>query len=161
MASHFFRYLDTNGDGSGTMNAIGDYSLTPTAFYYQPPITVKVHKAVIMIESLQGMWAERYGNIMGGLTNGYSFCQSNVDDVVQIEINNGIAVKSNAELGRTGFDVDVKTWGAGNEVLLATCNFNETGAPLELKANNKMSVTLNDDFSGLIQHFFMLQGILH
>lgn len=159
MASHFFRYLDTVGDGTGTMNAIGDYSVTPTGFFFQPPLAVNVHKAVIMIESAAGMWAERYGNIMGGLTNGYSFSRKDAADVMQLELNNGIAIKTNAEIGRTGFDVDVKTWGAGDEVLLATCDFKGAGGPIEINANDKLGIILNDDFSTLNQHFFMLQGI--
>lgn len=159
-ASHFFRYLDTDGDGTGTSNAIGDYSVTPTEFFFQYPLAVNVHKMVIMIESIAGMWAERYGNIMGGLTNGYSILYSDADNVLQTSLNDGIPITNNAEIGRTGFDVDVKTWGAGDEVLLASCDFRTSGAPIRLPANHKLGVVLNDDFSDLKQHFFMMQGIL-
>lgn len=30
------RYLDTNGDDTGDIHAIGDYSVTPGQFYYEP-----------------------------------------------------------------------------------------------------------------------------
>ncbi len=158
-ASHFFRYLDTVGDGTGITNAVGDYSVTPTPFFFQPPLAVYIHKAIIMIESIAGMWAERYGNIPNGLINGYSLIHRDTDDISQLELNNGIPIKTNAQIGRTGFNVDVKTWGAGDEVLLATCDFQTTGAPLTLKANHKLGIILNDDFTGLKQHFFMVQGI--
>lgn len=159
MASHFFRYLDTVGDGTGTMNANGDYSATAQDFFFQPAFGVYVFRMIIMIEDTNGMRAEEYGNLGVALNNGYTIMKKDSDDIVQLDINDSVSIKTNAEIGRSGFETDIKSWGAGDEVLLAGCKFADTGAPLELDRNDKLVVTLNDDFTGLIEHFFMVQGI--
>ena len=66
-----------------------------------------------VIEDTNGMRAEEYGNLGSALTNGYRMLRKNENDIVQLDLNNGIFVKTNAEIGRTGFETDIKTWGAG------------------------------------------------
>lgn len=159
MAKHIFRYLDTNGDGSGTKNANGDYSSVADEFYCQPDMSVYINRLIISIEDTSGMQAQEYGNLGSELTNGWELKVTDASGSVKLDLTDGIAVKTNAQIGRNCYDVDVKTWGAGDELLVARWTFGASGAPLYLSANDKLSVTFNDDLSGLISHYFLIQGI--
>lgn len=153
----YYRFLDTNGDGTGTQNAVGDYSVTPQEFYFEPDVDAKIHRMIIHIEDTSGFQAQDYGNITGGLTNGYSLSvRDNGNEI--LDLCDGLLIQTNAEIGRYCYDVDVKTWGAGNEALQARWTFDKAGAPLVINAGYRLSITLNDDLTGLIEHYFMIQG---
>ena len=153
-----YRFLDTNGDGTGTKNANGDYSVTPGEFYFQPPRRVHVHRLIIHIEDTNGFTAQEYGNLGAALGNGYTIvCQDDSQNEI-CNYNDGVVITTNAEIGRICYDVDIKTWGAGNEALQARFTFDKAGSPVDLKPNYRLSITFNDDLSGLIEHYFMIQG---
>ena len=154
----YYRFLDTNGDGTGTQNAVGDYSITPEEFYFQPDTDAHIWRMIIHIEDTSGFQAQDYGNITGGLTNGYCLEVKDDNDNVLLDLCDGLKIQTNAEIGRYCYDVDVKTWGAGNEVGQARWTFAKAGYPLVINNGFKLSVTFNDDLSGLIEHYFMLQG---
>lgn len=156
-----YRFLDTNGDGTGTQNAIGDYSVTPEEFYFQPELDTDVHRLIIHMEDTTGANAVDYGNITGGLTNGYTL---RVLDTAQAEVTDlcdNTVIQTNAGIGRFCYDVDLKTWGAGNEFIQARWTFARAGHPLFIAAGYRLSITFNDDLTGLIEHFFMIQGYQH
>ena len=153
-----YRFLDTNGNGTGTQNAVGDYSVTPDEFYYQADHECSIFRLVIHIEDTTGFQAQDYGNITSGLANGYSLETKDIGGTQTLDLCDGQVIKTNAEIGRFCYDVDLKTWGAGNEVLQARWTFAKAGRPLHLQAGERLSITFNDDFTGLIEHFFMIQG---
>lgn len=154
-----YRFLDKNGDGSGDQNAAEDYSVTPQEFYFQPTTHVDLHRLIIHIEDTSGMQAQEYGNLGAALANGYTVKIIDDDGTTELmDLCNGILITTNANLGRTCYDVDVKTWGAGNEVLQCRWTFAKAGQPLRLNQGQRISITFNDDLSGLIEHYFMVQG---
>lgn len=157
----FYRFLDTNGDGTGTQNAVGDYSVTPDEFYFQPTHDTDLYRLIIHIEDTTGFQAQDYGNITSGLTNGYSLLVKDTAESTLLNLCDGQPIQTNAEIGRYCYDVDVKTWGAGNEVLQARWTFEKAGRPLYLSAGDRLSITFNDDLTGLIEHYFMIQGYRH
>lgn len=150
------RYLDTNGDGTGTKNANGNYSVTPEQFYIDGPCTLT--RMIVMIEDTAGMQAEEYGNLGVALTNGVTITidRSGLDNNA-VNLTDGLPIKTNAEWGRLCYDVDVKSWGAGDEVFLARWTF-ANAEPIKLGDGDRLEVTLNDDFTGLIEHYFKVQG---
>lgn len=156
-----YRYLDTNGDDSGTKNAVGDYSSAAEDFYIQPSTNDRYELArlIVSTEDSANMRAEHYGTLGAALTNGIDI----IHEVSGIEtkLNDGIEVKSNAGWTRLCYDVDIKTWGAGNELLTMRWTFAKAGQPLILigKTNDKLIVRLNDSFAGLVTHYFMVQGL--
>ncbi len=155
------QYLDTNGDGTGTIDAIGDYSSAEEIFYIEPAVTEKflLTRLIVTVEDGQGMRAERYGALASALTNGITVRVSN-DSGVIVSLDGGVPVKANAEWGRLCYDVDVKSWGAGNELLLVRWTFEKTGDVLTIDGglDHKLEVVLNDDFTGLVHQYFMVQG---
>jgi len=157
---NFYRYLSTTGATGGTKNAVGDYSSSATDFYFvATPGPAWVERLILYIEDTKGMEPEEYGNLGAALTNGWSIKVKDADDVVLLDINDGIPVKTNAGIGRMCYDVDLKAWtNTTNEVVLARFTFSRAGSELKLNAGEKLVITLNDSFVGLIDHYFQIQG---
>lgn len=161
MAS-IYQYLDTNGDDTGEINAVGDYSSTPEVFYIQAPLGKKyeLHRLIIAIEDSAGFRAERYGNLTAALTNGIEIKTLN-DDGETCDLTDHKPIKTNAQWGMLCYDVDLKTWGAGDELLVARLTFEKAGEPLIIDGDmsGRLEVQLNDDFTGLVEQHFMVQGV--
>jgi len=158
---NIFRCLDTNGDGTGDFQAIGDYSVTPTDFFIQPASgeIFILHRMLVMIEDSSGMAARDYGNIANGLTNGIAIGTFR-DGVLVNQLTQNTPILTNGEWARPCHDVDLKTWSTGNEVLTVRWTFEKSGKPITLNGGKKESfrVTLNDDLTGLVEHTFHVQG---
>ena len=155
-----YQFLSTNGDGSGDINANGDYSVTPGEFYISPP---PYHKAVLErmileIEDTNGFASTDYGNITGALPNGVRI-QALKGGVVQCEYDGGQPITTNAGWSTIMYDVDVKTWGPGNELLVGRFTFAKSGSPCILNGPDwRLRALLNDNLTGLVAHKFMVQG---
>ena len=160
MANPFFRYLDTNGDGTGTKNANGDYSLVADDFYFQPTRACYIHRMLVFMEDTSGFTAEEYGNLGAALSNGYEVQLKDSSDGVQVDLTDGVVITTNSSLARTCYDANLKDWGTTptDEALVARWTFSRAGIPLYMNANDKFVITFNDDLTGLLQHYFMVQG---
>lgn len=156
-----YRYLDTNGDGTGTKNANGDYSSTADEFYLAPSAgeIMRIRRLMISIGDTSGMQAQEYGNLGSALSNGISLSYVS-DRLGTIDLMDGVPVLTNSQWGDLCYDVARKSWGAGNELLLARWTFVKAGEYLRLNGDksDKLSITFNDDFSGLLSHYFFCQG---
>ena len=160
------QFLDTVGDGSGTTNAIGDYSDTGAGveeFFYTDPSgggldlpPSYIHRMIVSIGDTTGMQASEYGNTGAALTNGVSIAVKRAAATL-IDLTPE-PILTNAQWGAYCYDVDLKTWGAGDELLLVRWTFTKSGSPIKLEAGDKLVVTLNDDCSGLTDHRFLIQG---
>ena len=161
----FSRYLDINGDGTGTKEAVGNYSAGVEEFYIEPAATVsyRVHRLIISLEDTTGMQADEYGNLAAALTNGVSIQEKDGSGVIT-DFTDSLPIKTNAGWGALCYDVDVKSWGQTptNEFLLARFSFDKFGEGLWLtgELGEYLTVVLNDDFTGLISHKFLAQGTI-
>jgi len=155
------RFLDTNGDNTGTTNANGDYSSASGEFYIQPPAGeyYDIHRMIVSIGDTKGMSAEEYGNLGAALTNGITLKLLGAGDALITQFT-PIPAKSNASWGIFCYDVDVKSWGTSptDELLVARWTFTKSGRPIRLADNNKLMITCDDDLQGLITHYFLVQG---
>ncbi len=153
------RYLDTNGDGTGTVDAIGDYS-TVTEFYYEAPeLGATFHRMIVSIEDNGGGTISEYGNLgAGGLTNGIEVKVVDDSDTVMADLTDGLPIKSNGDWGRLCYDIDRKDWGGGNDFYQVRWTFSKSGEPVILREGWRLVVYLNDDFTNLVGHHFMVQG---
>lgn len=159
-----FQYLDTVGDGTGTKNANGDYSSGATQFYIAPGagVVYDINRMIVTIQDGSGFRAERYGSFGAALTNGIRIEKQDNIGTTLLELDGGINVKSNGDWGRLCYDADLKSWGAGNEFLNVRWTFTKAGGPLRLTGddNDRLTVILNDDLTGLVEHYFMAQGVI-
>ncbi len=157
----FFRHLDTTGDGTGTTNANGNYSSTQGIFRIAPPASTiyRVSRMLIGIEDSSGMTANEYGNLGSSLTNGI---QVRIHDGTStiVDMTDGAPVTTNAEWGFHCYDVDLKTWGGGNEFMCVRWTFTKTGQFIRLDgdANEELQVLFDDNLTGLINHSFIVHG---
>lgn len=156
--SHLYRYLDTNGDGTGTANATGDYSVTADDFYLLAGGGEQIHRMIVSVRDTGAFDAASYGNGLA-LTNGVSVLVYDKNQDTEIDLLGGSNIKTNAEWGAQCYDADVKTWGTGDEMLLVRWTFAKAGAPLRLQKDDKFIVRLNDNFTGLNGHYFQIQGL--
>lgn len=158
----FSRYLDTNGDGTGTEDFIGNQASVEA--YIQPPADkiFYIARMIVSIEDGSGMKAEQYGNL-SALTNGIEIKIQDSQGVVS-DLTGGVPIKTNAQWGALCFDVDIKDWGTSptQELLVARYTFERSGRGLFLNADfgDKLSVLLNDNFTGLISQKFLVQGYI-
>lgn len=158
MSSHIYRYLDTDGDGTGTKNAIGTYAAAAEEFFIAGPASGRynIERMIVHVRDAAGFSAEKYGGA-AALTNGIRI--QAVTDGETINLDDGIAIKTNAAWGRLCYDVNFHTTGAGDDFLSVRWTFSKSGKPLKLSApTDKLYVTLNDDLDVLVEHYFMVQG---
>ena len=159
--SNLYRYMDAVGDGTGNDNFNADYSAAEGLAIVAPPVdeVFNINRIIISLEDTTGMSASDYGNITGGLANGIAIKKDDGTNVIN-EITDGISVKSNAEWGMLCYDVDIKKWSTGNELLLARFTFTKGGESIELYGSNdhRLVISFNDDLTGLVSHRFMAQG---
>lgn len=155
------QHLSLSGDGVGTVDFIGDYSSVADIAYIQPPASTiyRVARMIIYIEAGSGFRAERYGNLSGALANGIHVHVEN-DGGTIVDLTSGFPIKTNGAWGHACFDVDLKTWGAGDEMLLARWTFQRSGQFIRLDGdeNERLEISLDDDFTGLVHHKFLIQG---
>jgi len=156
------RTLDTVGNGSGTKNAIGDYSGGGLeTFFIAPPATQTflITRFLPQVVDAGSFDAASWGNGIT-LANGVKVAvvRGSTDE---IDLTDANTLKTNADWGRVCFDVFVSTWGVGNEYLHARWSFFKGGVPglyLHGAHSDKLVVTLNDDMSDLVAQYFAVQG---
>ena len=155
------RYLDTNGDGTGTVHAIGDYSVAPTSFFIQPPPgqIFRIVRMLVYIEDSGSFDSGRYGNniiLVNGIT-----VQSLIDSQPHV-LSAQLPVLINSHWNRLCYDFTVSSYGAGNETATGRWTFRKAGQSVRLIGDNndRLEVILNDDFTGLADHTFLVQGYI-
>lgn len=153
-----FRFLDTNGNGTGTKNAIGDYS-TPTDFYIAAGASenLEIERMIVHIRDAAPLSAEKYGGL-AELTNGIEVKVKESDDTVLLDMTDNTPIKSNAAWGRLCYDEDDSGYGSGDDFIKVRWTFAKSGSPVYLKYTDKLVVTISDDLTGLVAHTFMVQG---
>lgn len=156
---HLYRYLDTNGDGTGTKNAIGNYA-TATEFKIVPPSNQIYVLERLIVHVLDGgaFDAEKYGNGVT-LTNGIGIWKRNGSGDLT-DYCDSVPVVSNADWGRMCYDVTYLDIGTGDKAMNVRWTFSKAGQPVRLDGPNGEYFTaeLEDNFSGLTAHYFMIQG---
>ncbi len=76
------------------------------------------------------------------------------------DLTDGLPIKSNAAWGRVCYDIDISTFGTGDNFVECRWTFAKSGKFLELngQAGEWLEAYLSDDLSGLVSHTFMVQG---
>jgi hypothetical protein len=153
------RFLDTTGDGTGTKNAVGDYSGAQTIFKLTPAASTifRIARLIACYTDTTATTPDLYG-AMTALTNGVEVRIHNGTSTV-VDLTDGVPIKSNIQWGRHCVP-EARTWGAGHDGMINIWDFLSTGQFLRLDgdATEELQVLLNDDFTGLDFQYFMAQG---
>lgn len=156
-----FYFLDTVGDQSGTKNAVGNYAGAVQKFICKP-IAGEIFflsRMMIHVEDVGSFDTGSYGNRVA-LTNGIDFSVWDKDDNVIFTFNNDLPIKQNVHWARFAYDTRVDTFGTGNSFLIARWSFFKSGQLIKIDGDKGeyIGASLNDDFTGLVSHYFNLQG---
>ena len=162
--NNLYELLSTAGDGTGTVNAIGDYS-TPDDFYIQPPVgkLYEINRMIVHIQSASNLKQLGYGSL-SALTVGISVIVGHGSTGVLEKMLNSHAIKSNDNWAGQCFDTEAMDYGTGVPKAIAVrWTFSKSGSPIWLNGNNanKLIARLSDDMTGLTEHHFHVQGIIH
>ncbi len=158
----FFGFLDTNGDGTGVKNAIGDYSASPVDFKYTRPKGSEgdlfINSLVIHLQSPVKINAQGYGASMAPLINGIQLFAENSSTVTIHDFTSGIPIKTNSDWNRFGGKTNVDPYSGGDYFFKASFRAVPPAEPFFLIPEHSIGLTLNDDFTGLINHTFFIEG---
>lgn len=162
------QFLSTNGDGTGTTNAIGDYS-TPDDFYIEPPAAQDYVVTCLIVHIADDeILAGEYGGLEA-LTNGVRLKAKLCGTTYYLD--GGVPIKFNAQWGSLCFDVEQKSWAPtptqeslvvrlapGAYYIDGDAPPNYPGLLLRGYRDDQLIVTLSDDLSGLDIHRFLANG---
>ena len=151
-------FLTAAGNGTGTNNLNGSYA-TPTDFYYQVTTgSFYVYSLLIVIADATSFNLLDYGAIASGLTNGVKFFLT-PSGQSEIQILAGVTIKTNADILTVIHDVVLTSFAGTSQAIAAESDLKKVfGIPLFLNTGDRITVRLNDDFTGLIKHTFALGG---
>ena len=152
-------YLLSNGS---TTDAIGDYSGAVSKFTFAPDSgrVAEIERMLVYVSDAGTFPSNKYGyNLV--LTNGIRAYVRDADDEIILTLDAGHVIKKNADWSAMCYDVDFIDGGAGEDSMAVRWTFAKSGAPLYLKgrSGHYLSVELNDDFTDLVEHHFLIQGI--
>lgn len=160
--NHLIRALDTVGDGTGTTNANGNYAATAEEFFIQPPAgqLFTIHHLMVEIVDTASIDAGKYGTGII-LTNGIGITIEN--GALLVDLTHNLKIKTTAEWAYLAGpnNIQVFNWGAGNDIFIAEIAIaNHFGKAITLNGDlsEKLIITLNDDFTGLVNHKFIAHG---
>ena len=153
-----YRVLDTNGDGTGTKNAVGNYLSTPTDFYIaDSDKTFYINRMLVQVEDSGAFATDGYG-AGSGLTNGITVNIYNSSGTVLNDLTDDVPIMSNNDWARVCYDLKLENWASGNGAIHARFTFVNAGQPIVLRQGDRLGLTLNDNFTGLVSQYFKVQG---
>lgn len=157
--SPFFRFLDDNGDGTGTKNANGDFSGALEEFFIQPAAGQEfwIMRLIVQIRQSAVLRAERYIPL-AALVNGIAI-QKLAGAAVLNDLTDGLPVMAIADWGRNCFDQFPSSFGAGDNYFECRWTFANSGLPVRLLPGQRLAARLNDNFTTLVTHTFKVDGV--
>lgn len=164
------RFLSIGNSGvSDDKNLIGDYSdagLGITEAWVQPPdgCVWVVNRMMINIRDTGSFDADNYGNNIT-LTNGIAMKVMGPDpdnpegpEIEYLDAADKEPILTNAGWGILCYDIKISSFGSGDEYLHGRWTFARYGKPLVLSTGVRFVMYLHDDFSGLVNHTFLMEG---
>jgi hypothetical protein len=171
-ATYYNEFVSLNGDGTGEIDMVGDYSSSEGIFYLTPGGASKllINRLIVTVQDTGAFDAAKYGNNVT-LTAGIVVEHVDSGDTLVKKLTPR-PILTNTEWGSLCYDVVNLDFGIGDEILLVRwtlgkaepANFEEKYAanyPIyEIPNGEKIRVRLNDDLSGLVKHRICVQGLL-
>ena len=157
IVQNLYQYLDTVGDGSGTTNANVDGS-TPVEFKLVPARSIAVTRMIVTIRDTGAFPGTGYGGIAGGLDPGLTITTKDSGGNVT-DLCGGVPLVTTYDWNRMCYDGTSLNVGGSDNYFHARWTFAKSGAPLHLESGDSLIVTINDDCTGLVEHYFFIQAV--
>ena len=115
---------------------------------------------IVFIQDTGAFDSDKYGNGIA-LANGIQVRVQDDSETIS-DMTNDLPIKTNTHWARMCYDIDLNTFGVGDEVMVVRWTFNKAGQFIRLDGsqNERLEVVLNDDFSALVDHTFLIQGYI-
>ena len=145
-----------NSLGSELMSVDG--SVTPVEFFVQPPADEVwfISRWMLYLEDAKGFDVTTWGS-NGTLTNGLDlFVEIDGIETNQIEF----PIKHNGDIAAIAYDMQLHTFGTGNDILTARWSFSKMGQFLRLdgSTSDRLVVRVNDNLVGVDKQTVNIQG---
>lgn len=141
-----------------------------TEFFLEPgPDEIfRIARVIVTVQDGPVLAANRYGKDLV-LVDGVRLAKRTDSEII-VSYTNDRPVLTNAGWAEYCFDADVKAWGPGDEFLTVRWTFTRAGQFMRLLGERedpdtgltlpaqRISIMLNDDFTGLTNHTFLVQG---
>ncbi len=133
---------------TATSTSVNIFSLQPSTSE-----TYRIQRMIVHARDTGGFDAEKYGNNIT-FTNGL-LVRVQDDSGTVLDLLDGQPIIANGQWSRVCHEVDVKTWGVGDEMLTARWTFAKAGFPVRLEGakNERLEVVLQDSATGLTNSF--------
>lgn len=157
---NIYRFLDTVGDGSGTHQVTGNYAAEAQIFKIQAASNqvLAIKRMIVLVEDAGTFDSGSYGNAIT-LTNGLIL--RHVNDEGTVLTLTPDPIKTNPHWAKYCYDTAISAYGSGNEHLAVRWTFTRGSGAIILNGekNGRIELVANDDFSGLVAHTFMMEGL--
>lgn len=157
-----FRFLDTNGDGTGTSGAAADYSVTPETFFIRPSNTdiFIIKQLKFHIVDAGKFDYDEFGAIAAGTVSNGLLLQYNRNGSTLVDFTAQHPIDANDEFQHFGKDFTLVDWAGTDNSLEVTLDFTlfSDGVILNGPSSDDLSIIVNDDFSGLVEMHFIAYG---
>jgi hypothetical protein len=144
-----------------TKDAVGDYRSAVERFKItcaSGSQRLHLHRMIIYVEDVGNFKSAKYGVDLD-LSEGIHVRVHAANDSIHADLTAADPIITNAQWGALCYDVTLDTYGTGNNGSLAVrWTFDRAGAPVTLSSGEYLAVDLNDDFTALEKHTFMVQG---
>jgi len=159
---------DTDGDGTGTTNAVGNYASAAEVFkvtggadttVYGPGTgALAVYRLVGQIGVAGNPDAAAYGNDIP-LTNGIVLGVWDSSDTLVVDYTDGDPILTNSDWSRLAYDVEVSDYGIGDNFVRVRLTFSKFGGPIVIPEGHYVGVECHDDLTDLVTHKFTFEGV--
>ncbi len=149
--------ININEDYSDSGIGVTDFRITAPTGYW-----VALYRMLVTVRDFGMFDSGSYGNGIT-LTNGIHFVNG-VGDGSRPDfiVSEGVPIKVNPDWGAYCYDTRLSSYGTGNEQLAARWTFAKAGRPAILDGDigEFTAIRVNDDLSGLVGHYFNIQGLI-
>ncbi len=157
---HVSVLMSSNGDGTGTVEAIGDYSVTPLSLKLKldDHSKVEIYGLKMKLRDIGTFQADDYASLTGSLTNGIRIYVRDGDDEL-IEELTSYPIKNNADLA-TFTNFRFNDFATNDNVMSVGWDISGIGTPVKLdfSKGQYLEVFFNDDFTGITEQTFAAFG---
>ena len=158
-----FKFLENEAGETAAIGEYQDAELGETDFFFQPEAgqIVDLHRMIVQVRDAGSPDSGKYGNDID-LTEGIRVLVLDSEGGIILDLTDGHPIKTNAEWARKCFDSVPSSYGSGDAYVSVRWTFSKAGMPLTLSGDRgeRLAVRLNDDYSGLKDHSFQVQGAI-
>ena len=148
-----------NAAGSANMAIDGSASATP--FYVSCPANTELllERCLVTIYDTKGMEDNEYGDLGSSLSAGLSLKVMSSDGTPIADLTGGLPVKTNEGWARLCYDFDLTNLtNTTNAVAKARWTFSKGGNPVFLTPGQRLEMIVDDNLTGLLSQYILVQG---